>query len=81
MWSIGEMVVTDESRSTRRKTSPSVTLSIKNSTWTGLGSNPVIRGNRPETKFLSHGTASENVDILGGLTGACYVNKLYRFST
>jgi hypothetical protein len=39
------------------KTCPSATSSITNPTGTGLGSNPVLRGDRPATNRLSHGTA------------------------
>jgi hypothetical protein len=42
---------------TRRKTSPSATLSTTNLTWTDPGSNPGLRGERPATNRLSHGTA------------------------
>jgi hypothetical protein len=38
------------------KTCPSATLSTTNSTWTHQGSNPGLRGQRPATKCLSHGT-------------------------
>jgi hypothetical protein len=41
---------------TRRKTCPSATLSTTNLTWTDLGSNPGLRGERPATNRLSHGT-------------------------
>jgi hypothetical protein len=34
----------------------SVTLFITDSTWNGLGSNPTLRGERPATDHLSHGT-------------------------
>jgi hypothetical protein len=39
------------------KTCPSVTLSTTNPTWTDPGSNPGLRGERPATNRLSHGTA------------------------
>jgi hypothetical protein len=42
---------------TRRKTCPSATLSITNPTWTDPGSNSGLRGERPATNRLSHGTA------------------------
>jgi hypothetical protein len=42
---------------TRRKTCPSATLSTTNLTWTDPGSNPGLRGERPATNCLSHGTA------------------------
>jgi hypothetical protein len=37
------------------KTCPSATLSTTNLTWTDLGSNPGLRGERPATNRLSHG--------------------------
>jgi hypothetical protein len=45
---------------TRRKTCLSATLSTANLTWTDLGSNPGLRGERPATDRLSHGTARTN---------------------
>jgi hypothetical protein len=51
------MKLTGENRSTRRKTSPSATLSTKNLTWTDSGSNPGLRDESPATNRLSHGTA------------------------
>jgi hypothetical protein len=39
------------------KTCPSATLSAINPTWTDQGSNPGLRGERPATNRLSHGTA------------------------
>jgi hypothetical protein len=49
------MKVTGENRSTRGKTCPSATLSTTNPTWTDPGSN--LRGGRPVTNRMSHGTA------------------------
>jgi hypothetical protein len=51
------MKLTGENRSTRGKTYPSATISTSNPTWTDPGSNPGLRGERPVTKRLSHGTA------------------------
>jgi hypothetical protein len=45
-------------RSTRGRTCPSATLSTINPTWIDPGSNPCLRGDRPATNRLSHGTAS-----------------------
>jgi hypothetical protein len=46
-----------ENRSTRgKKTCPSATLSTTNPTCTDPGSNPGLRGERPATNRLSHGT-------------------------
>ena len=39
------------------KTCPSATLSTINPTWTDQGSNQGLRGERPATNRLSHGTA------------------------
>jgi hypothetical protein len=50
-------MVEGENRRTRRKTFPSATLSTANPTWIDPGSNPGLRGERPATKRLSHGTA------------------------
>ena len=50
--------MTVANRSTRGKPFSSDTLSTTNPTWTGPGSNPGLRGERPVTNRLSHGTAS-----------------------
>jgi hypothetical protein len=47
---------TGENRSTRGKVCPSATLPTTNLTWTDPGSNPGLRGERPATNRLSHGT-------------------------
>jgi hypothetical protein len=52
------MKLTGENRSTReKKTCPSATLPTTNPTWTDPGSNLGLRGGRPATNRLSHGTA------------------------
>jgi hypothetical protein len=51
------MKMTGENRSTRGKPCPSATMSTTNPTWTDPGSNPDLRGGRPATNRLSHGTA------------------------
>jgi hypothetical protein len=56
MESHGGMTLTGETRRTRRKSCSSATLSIANSTWTDPGANKVLRGMRPATNHLSHGT-------------------------
>jgi hypothetical protein len=60
------MKLTGETRSTRGgggETCPSATLSTKNPTLTDPGSNSGLRGWRPATNRLSHGTAIfRNVD-------------------
>jgi hypothetical protein len=53
----GGMILTGENRGTRRKTCPSATLSTTNPTWIDPGANPGLRGERPATNDLSHGTA------------------------
>jgi hypothetical protein len=51
------MELTGENRSTRGKTCPSTTLSTTNLTWNDPGSNTSLRGDRPATNRLRHGTA------------------------
>jgi methionyl-tRNA formyltransferase len=55
------MKMTVENRSTRGKTCPIATLSTTNPTWTHPGLNPGLRGGRPATNCLSHGTAMNSV--------------------
>jgi hypothetical protein len=52
----GGMILTGENHRTRRKTCPSATLSTTNPTWIDPGVNPGLRGERPATDDLSHGT-------------------------
>jgi hypothetical protein len=59
------MKLTEENLSTRGKTCPSATLSTTNPTWTDAGSNPGLRGERPKTNRLSHGTAIFTVFHVG----------------
>jgi hypothetical protein len=51
------MKLTRENRSAREKTRPIATLSTTSPTLTDPGSNPGLRGERPATNRLSHGTA------------------------
>jgi hypothetical protein len=51
------MQLTGENRGNWGKPSPSATLSTTNPTWTDPGSSPGLRGERPATNRLSHGTA------------------------
>jgi hypothetical protein len=51
------MKLTGKNRSNRGKTCPSATLSTTNPIWTDSGSNPGLRGDRPATNRLRHGTA------------------------
>jgi len=50
---IGDNTVARKIRCTRRKTCPIDTMSTTNPTWTGLGSNPGLGGDRPATDRLS----------------------------
>jgi hypothetical protein len=49
--------VTRENQNTGRKICPSVTLPITNATWTSLGLNLGLCGERPATNRLIHSTA------------------------
>jgi hypothetical protein len=51
------MILTGENRRTLRKTCPSATLSTTNLIWIDPGANLGLRGERPATNRLSHGTA------------------------
>jgi hypothetical protein len=53
----GGMILTEENRRTQRNICPSATLSTTNPTWNDPGVNPGLRGERPATNRLSHGTA------------------------
>jgi hypothetical protein len=57
VWSHSGIILTGESRRTRRKPFPSASLPTTNPTWTDLGANPGFRGERPATNHPSHGTA------------------------
>jgi hypothetical protein len=50
------MKLTGENRQLGEKPVPSATLSTTNLTWTDPGSDPGLRGERPATNRLSHGT-------------------------
>jgi hypothetical protein len=56
------MILTEETRRTRRKTCPSATLSTTNPTWIDPGANVGLRGERPATNRLSHGTTKYRVN-------------------
>jgi hypothetical protein len=51
----GGIILTVEIRRTQRKACPNAILFSTNPTWTDLGSNPGLRGERPATNRLSHG--------------------------
>jgi hypothetical protein len=57
----GGMILTGKNRKTRRKTCLSATLSTTNPTRIDPGGNPGLRGERPATNDLSHGTATGGV--------------------
>ena len=62
------MKLTGKSRPTRRKTCTSTTTAIINRTWKGLGSHPVLCGDRTVTIHKSHGTAPDLVNVISGVT-------------
>jgi hypothetical protein len=51
------MKLTVKNRRIWGKTCPSATLSTTNPTWTDLGSNPALCGERSATNRLNYGTA------------------------
>jgi hypothetical protein len=55
VWSDGGIKLTGENRSTRRKTNP---------TWTDLGPNSRLSGEKSAIDHLSHGAAKRSVDRL-----------------
>jgi hypothetical protein len=63
-WSTGGMKMTREYRSTRGKTCPSATLSTTNPTWDDPRLKEGLRGRRPATNRLSHGTALRVSNLL-----------------
>jgi hypothetical protein len=50
-------ILTGQNRITRRKTCPSAILFTTNPAWIDPGANLDLRGERPATNYLSHGTA------------------------
>jgi hypothetical protein len=63
----------------------SATLSTTNPTWTDPGSNPGLRGKRPATNLLSHGTAfvmyynAQNSGYVSNLLTEFYVSSILYF--
>ena len=55
VWSNGGMVLTTDNTSTWRETCWNATPFTTNLTWTDLGWNPGLHGDRPATNHLSHG--------------------------
>jgi hypothetical protein len=47
---------------------PSATLSTTNPTWIDPGTNPGLRGERPATNRLSHGTAHLTITMIKCVT-------------
>jgi hypothetical protein len=54
---------------------PSATLSTINPIWIDPGANPGLRGERPATNRLSHGTALNSFNYLGNLIS--YENEMH----
>jgi ribosomal protein S15P/S13E len=63
--------LTGENRRTRRKTCPRATLSTTNPTWIDPDANPGLRGERPATNDLSHGTAKIKVTVFWDAAPCC----------
>jgi hypothetical protein len=57
----GGMIPTGENRRTWRRTCPRATLSTTNPMWIDQGANPGLRGERPATNSLSHGTTQQTL--------------------
>jgi hypothetical protein len=56
-----------------KKTFTIATLSIANPTWTDVGSNPGLRGERPTTNRLSHGSAFATCIVSGWCSVGVYL--------
>jgi hypothetical protein len=57
IWSNGGMIVTGEHQRTQRKTCPTATLTTANPTWTALGVNLGLHGEKPVSSHLYYGMA------------------------
>jgi len=57
------MILKGEIRSIGKETCHSDPLSITNLTWNDLGSNMILRGERPVTDHLSHGTVNTQLGL------------------
>jgi hypothetical protein len=55
------MILTGKTEELGEKTCPSATLSTTNPTWIDPGVNPELRGERPATNRLNHGTPFQTV--------------------
>ena len=67
------MKLTGENRNTRGKSCPSANFSTTNPTRTDRESNPGLRGDRPATNRLSHGTT---LQTLLAQKFVCFVDNL-----
>jgi hypothetical protein len=67
----GGMTLTGENRITRIATCPNTTLSTTKPIWTELGANQGLRGEKPTTSRLSHGTATRIVNF----SHSCYISN------
>jgi hypothetical protein len=72
------MILTGENRRTRRRTCPSATLPTTNPTWIDPGANSGLRGERPATNDLSHGTASWCVVTMTNSLDVIYRPNFYK---
>jgi hypothetical protein len=52
------------------------TLSTTNPTWIDPGTNPGVRGERPATNDLSHGTTPSQISVLKNIVSVEYMRKL-----
>jgi hypothetical protein len=60
-WINSAKTLTEDNGSIWRKSSPNVILPTKNPTWTGLGFNPGLCGERLVNNCLSHGLTHERL--------------------
>jgi hypothetical protein len=63
VWSIGEMLLTGEGRSTMKKTCPNATLSTTNPTRIALRPKPDIRGDKTGSSRLNRGYFLKSINV------------------
>jgi hypothetical protein len=63
VWSHGGVKLVKENLRAWSKTYPRASLSTINPTWTDIGTNQVLCGERPVTYHLNHGTAKCNIKL------------------
>jgi len=63
------MILTGENQNTQGKPVPLPLLSSINPAWTGLGTDPDLRGDWPATNHLSHGMNRDWFNICINSTG------------